>query len=116
MPCTHPSDTRLQLFIAVWFLAFQFLLRLPPELGYPQLRKSESEPDLPLGLPLHCAQLPLLAIVLYPAPLLSHSSLSMCMFVATRFHTSFFCPGLAQVTGEPGQALEPAESRASKHG
>jgi len=62
MPCSYPSDTRL-LFTAVLFLAFQFLLRLPPELGYPQL-SSESEPDLPLGLQVCCAQLPLLAMVL----------------------------------------------------
>lgn len=56
------ANMRLHLFLAVWLLTFQFLLKLPPELAYPQLWKSESEPVLPLSLPLCCAQLPLLDI------------------------------------------------------
>lgn len=50
MPCTHLANIRLHLFSAVQLLTFQFLLRLPPELAYPQLWKSESELVLPLSL------------------------------------------------------------------
>lgn len=50
MPSTHLSDTRLQLFTAVWFSAFQFLFRLPPKDGLSPAKKELVRTRSSLGL------------------------------------------------------------------